>query len=296
MNFWQKTGIVLAAILMSHLIDSDNVTVAVAGLLVLLLGIPHGATDPIIYNVIDSKKLTVKASPAFLVVYIVLIASYLAFWILFPKTSLAFFLLISSYHFGETQFVNAADKAWKKYFLAIVWGTSVLCLMLLAHLDVLQDWLMPIVQSQATFDWLDLNKWVLMGSTTAAAIAAIAIFDRKLLLKESSELILLVLLFNYTDVLIGFAVFFCFWHSWDALLYQLQGLRRIDKKLNLLHFIKKILPYSLISIAALTVFTVLSIFLQFELSWIIVFFVLVALLTLPHSIIISRFYQMQNAK
>jgi hypothetical protein len=56
-----------------------------------------------------------------------------------------------------------------------------------------------------------------MGSTTAAAIAAIAIFDRKLLLKESSELILLVLLFNYTDLLIGFAVFFCFWHSWDAI-------------------------------------------------------------------------------
>jgi hypothetical protein len=56
-----KTGIVLAAILMSHLIDSDNVTVAVAGLLVLLLGIPHGATDPIIYIVIDSKKLTVKS-------------------------------------------------------------------------------------------------------------------------------------------------------------------------------------------------------------------------------------------
>jgi Brp/Blh family beta-carotene 15,15'-monooxygenase len=291
MNFWQKSALVASAIALNYLIESETVIFAIAGFFVLLLGIPHGASDPIIYNFIDRRKLSVKASPTFLLTYVVFIVVYLGLWIVFPRLSLIFFLLISSFHFGETQLINATNEPLKKYALSFTWGTAVLSMLLLSHLDVLAGWLMPIVQSQHPFMWLESHKWIVITVSISLSLVAIATVKPHLLLKESSELVLLTLLFTYTDILIGFSIFFCFWHSWDALELQLRGLRQIDKNLKTMHFVRKILPYSLMSIAAMIVFTVLSIALKLELSWIIVFFVLVALLTLPHSIIISRFYQ-----
>ena len=90
-------------------------------LLILLFGIPHGHIDHIVYktqNNISNLK--------FFSFYLSLIILYTVCWFIFPKWCLILFLLLSAYHFGESQFSEFKFNSIKKKLTSIFCGIIVI--------------------------------------------------------------------------------------------------------------------------------------------------------------------------
>ena len=119
MNIWQKATIVLFAVLIAQLITSEVAYFTIAGSLILLLGIPHGASDPLIFNFLNHKKFRTDTSRSFLAIYFTLIGIYLLFWILFPKISFLAFLVISSGIFSANATAQCPNHALRLLFISV---------------------------------------------------------------------------------------------------------------------------------------------------------------------------------
>ena len=123
-------------------------------LMLLMTGIPHGGLDHIIARTtanVSNKKFNILS---FLGRYILAIAAYTCCWLIFPSLSLLFFILISAWHFGETDIPD--DK--HKILLSVCrfsWGTLVLMLLLLMHQQETTEVLIRISKNAAPV----INFW-----------------------------------------------------------------------------------------------------------------------------------------
>ena len=88
---------------------------------ILLIGIPHGAIDHVLFF----KKRSLSQLQ-FYSIYLGLILIFLVLWIFFPFWSLLLFLLISAFHFGESQFSEIKTARLIKDLLFPVWGIALL--------------------------------------------------------------------------------------------------------------------------------------------------------------------------
>ena len=92
-----------------------------ASFFILLIGIPHGAIDHILFF----KKRSFSQLK-FYSIYLGLILLFLLLWIFFPFWSLLLFLLISAFHFGESQFSDIKAQKLLRYSLFPFWGIALL--------------------------------------------------------------------------------------------------------------------------------------------------------------------------
>lgn len=95
---------------------------------VSLLGLPHGALDPLI-----ARQSGLWSTPlgfaTFNAIYLAIAAGILALWLLMPALALAAFLIISAWHFAGDWFDRTAPVA------RLATGTALLCLPTLLHGD-----------------------------------------------------------------------------------------------------------------------------------------------------------------
>jgi Brp/Blh family beta-carotene 15,15'-monooxygenase len=159
------------------------------------------------------------------------------------------------------------------------------------HVEQLEEWLTPITGEILLYGWFDRYQVKMLLLNGLLFFIPLLLVSKKALIKEALEFFLLLLLFKNTNIMVGFAVFFCFWHSRDALMYQLKGIKTTERQLNLTQFIRLLIPYSVISITAIAILVAISFFVEMQISWVIIFFIIIASLTLPHSFLITRFYQ-----
>lgn len=108
-------------------------------------GIPHGALDHIIAKTTATNKGQSFSIQQFLGRYILAILLYSASWIFFPGISLIIFLLISAWHFGETDLSNAVDT-WPWNLSRLLWGSLVLMIILLSHFEETSSVVLRITQ------------------------------------------------------------------------------------------------------------------------------------------------------
>jgi Brp/Blh family beta-carotene 15,15'-monooxygenase len=82
--------------------DSHWIEMSLFALILLVVGIPHGAIDHLISNPV----FEIRSFKFFLMKYISLIGLYLIVWYFFPLLALLAFLVMSAYHFGQTHFIH----------------------------------------------------------------------------------------------------------------------------------------------------------------------------------------------
>ena len=73
---------------------------------ILLFGIPHGAIDNVLYLRYKKLKLSV-----FIAFYLSLVVFYVIVWIYLPAFAYLSFLLLSAYHFGQSQLIHYFKKS-----------------------------------------------------------------------------------------------------------------------------------------------------------------------------------------
>jgi len=189
-------------------------------IMLLMTGIPHGGLDHVIAKTTaneNNKKFSIKT---FLGRYILAIAAYSCCWLIFPSLSLLFFILISAWHFGETDIAD--DK--HKIFLSVCrffWGTLVLMLILLMHQQETTEVLARIsnnadaVMNFWTFCKTNSNTLMIVSIGINAILLSSAYLTQQLSFSISRliNLLLILLISMYLPLLPSFALYFGGWHA-----------------------------------------------------------------------------------
>lgn len=179
-----------------------GVQVVVLGLLVAVLGLPHGALDPLI-----ARRLGLWSTPlgfaGFNLAYIGVVAAVVGLWLVLPLLSLVAFLLVSAAHFGSDW--NASRPLWMR----LATGMALLSLPALGHraeVSVLYEILAPGAAAVADVQAF-IAPALLLGMLGAAVIAFRARPH------ETVEIMLAAGLALVAPPLVFFAIYFCALHS-----------------------------------------------------------------------------------
>ena len=295
-NLVLKIAVTLFFGLLLLFLDNSNALTYFSLFLIAVLGIPHGATDHIIHNVLRNGRLSLEVRFPFLLRYLGLMAAYGLLWWFLPDLSLLIFLLISAYHFGEAQFEFTGMDSFKNRLLAFAWGSWVLVVILLNHFERTTALLRELVGADAVFSVLGNNRVALLSVWSFATVLIVFIHLREIglhrVLQQLLEMALLAFMAWWLPLLLAFALFFTFWHSRDALVLQWRRLRSYQPDLKVPGLLKMMLPFTLLSLFGIAIIIAGGEwFLDSEVPYITLFFILISLLTLPHMLLMSEFYR-----
>jgi lycopene beta-cyclase len=250
----------------------------------LLVGIPHGALD---YLLSKKKKSSVVI---FILKYLGIILGYYLFWQIFPSFALVVFILYSSFHFGESELVNAGEKVLnvKSYFKAFFLGFLILTFLISAHFNE-----SIVVISLLTNDLISIDSLVNLNQIALiVAIICFVVITIQTFLSRSLPLLglLFILILGIkTPLIFAFAIYFIFQHSCNAWKDLKTGLNMSSIQLYV-----KSLPYT---IGALCIFLLMAFYIN-KISSINglheKFFIFIACISFPHFILMHLFYKSED--
>ncbi len=271
-------------------------------LIMLTTGIPHGATDHLIYSKLQEaqgKKITWSA---FLISYLATMAVYSLCWWLFPGLSLVVFLLISAYHFGQSQvlYIRWQNGSVKKRLLNLSWGAFILAGLLLMHLTEVIIILSSIIPIPSFLDNLEnegLAIIVAVPFSSTLVLWGLALKEKVMSLNELlREFIVIALLFAvsyFAGLWVGFGLYFGIWHAGSSMKAEISQFQQ-ESSYSWKTFFRDALPFSLVSLAGIGLLGVIGWWYGEQVPLILLFFIAISVLTLPHTIFMDRFYRIRE--
>ena len=264
-------------------------------LIIFSVGIPHGALDHIIHGETGTPKK--KNMKMFYLVYIGLIGLVGFFWFLFPTFSFILFLILSAYHFGQSQLYYITARSPLNHLIYFCWGAFVLSTMIAMNYEQCLDIF-------ASLEWLNVKSWMSihyprMVSVATGLLLGIAFFllrsykhiSTGKIVWETALLLVLVLLSFHTEVVYTFTIYFGLWHSLRSLIMEYKSLKQVISNYTVQRFFHQILPYSLVAIFFLILIYSLGEIFTFGISPYMLFIILISTLTVPHLIVMYNLYK-----
>jgi Brp/Blh family beta-carotene 15,15'-monooxygenase len=216
-------------------------------ILVLILGISHGALD----NIKGKKLLRLFGykSPFFFYFVYILISLLIVFlWVLFPNTVLLLFLIIAAYHFGKEDTVfSFKEKFFAAEFLYFLKGSAVILAPLLFQRDKTNE-IFEILNFKV-FESQLFNNQFLITFLCFSFLSSLIISNKKntdlkaLMIMDFFSLIILNL---FLTPVLAFTLYFCFLHS---IRHSITLIFELDKsfKSGLKKFIMKAIPLTFVT-------------------------------------------------
>ena len=269
----------------------------IAGLMILMLGMPHGATDYLIYRQLSLS--TRENAIVFIFYYVLLMLLYGLLWVYVPVIALIVFLLLSVYHFGQSNWENLLAETSKieRVFASFLWGAFVLAWPLLLDQQKTISILEPVLGVELgllSSGFVNAMLISLLALNVVWLVSAYVrqVVDGKVLIGELSNLLILCVLFLFTPLLVGFAVYFAFWHSLSSIKDQIKFFRHRIPNYRGLDYVKDALPFSVVALLGLFAWLMLQsnamTLSTVNMGWLFAF---VAMLTLPHMLLIERLFE-----
>jgi len=263
----------------------DYVTI-LSLLAVVLIGLPHGAMDGAVALAMGYGRSSLRMA-SFLILYVLIAIAVVMFWLSVPEVALFGFLLLSVWHFGSgdsqenlTPILRVLQSL--SHGGLIVFGISMADR---DAADLIFSWLIFGDTSQLWY-WFDLVVWLwwpCFALYVASGIVETRIYRR---LGELAGLAVVVMVM---PALTSFAIYFCLVHT----------PRHIRRVLNML---KDTISYRMV-ISLTAIFTVTSwlaggiLFIALQQSIemapasMMVVFIGLAALTVPHSLLIDGLFR-----
>lgn len=258
--------------------------IAVAG--ILIAGIPHGAMDHVTASFLEGTKFRLLR---YLIQYILSALLYLAVWFLFPGIALLLFLLLTAWHFGETDLVCFTSKKISPVII-FSYGFSLLMWLLMKDADTTLQWIQLVAGKQEYIDAiitaLSSVPHLLWFVLSAMLIIITVLNDQT---KWLPAFVFLCFLFVsvYTSLILGFIIYFTGWHSLQAL----QHIRlSVFKNSGLGKLLVNALPATLGSVVLLFVIVTYGKEEWVQSSSLPSLFILLSVLTLPHMAQMHKLY------
>ena len=256
-----------------------------AYILVISIGIIHGANDLLILSTKDKKN---KSFIKNLTIYISIILFCVLIYLFSPFIAILLFVLLSAYHFGEEHLghkimMNSVFNSI--YFLA--YGLFIFSLLFYQSLPDVDKIMLELTDTSFTKLQVEITLiacaiLLFLGSFYLVVIKK---RDLKMHLKELFYLVLLFLVFNTSSLILGFAIYFIFWHSIPSIIHQVEFISGNLNKKNILFYIKKAMIYWGISLFGLVI--LYHLVPQIELFSTVVFVILFAV-TAPHTWVMHK--------
>lgn len=271
--------------------------------LMILTGIPHGATDHLVYQYEQRAEGRQVSWGKFLLGYLGTMLAYGCAWVFFPGLSLTAFLLMSAYHFGQSQvlYLGWNNDAWPKRLLGLAWGVQVLSTLLLWHwpetLRVIET-LVLVPDPLRSPDPFWMNVWI--GSWLLLVLTGFGFALRSGAMRPwqfGRELLTLVVLgaaFWWAGLWLGFAIYFAGWHSLSSMLAEIDTFRR-DGQYSWRAFVRDALPLTLISLFGIGLLLLAGWLWGEAVSPALLFFIAISVLTLPHMYHMEQLYRRRSA-
>ncbi len=272
-------GIALLFILIPNL--PIAVQFGVFGVILVLVGIPHGGIDHLIHN----PEIQPKGLIHFIIRYLLLMSAYGLLWWLLPVAALIAFLGMSAYHFGQSHFLEQGQLQPKEGLLYLLKGSFFLSVILFGDWEMTQEILSPIL----TVSIPETYRLLSMGLLMACSLLAHGWKNRSLNLGDALDYLILAPILYFSPLLISFAVYFGFWHSLPSMLAEYKYLSQLPSFNSPLKFGKQLLPFSGISLIGIT--AILFVGLEFldSSQLYLLFFVMISLISLPHILYMDTF-------
>ena len=259
----------------------------VALLLIALIGIPHGAVDHLLF-----LKKTNRNKTYFYSFYITLLVIYGISWIYFPMISLSLFLILSAYHFGQSQFEKYEVHALIKKVIGFTWGVVILSGLVVFNFKEIQLVLTDYDELNAFVHLFNFEFFKLTCSLSTVLFILISLFSLNFVsfVKELIYISLIGITFLIQPLLLGFALFFIFNHSYTVMRSEYNFLSKYDSHFNLSKFIKALTPFTLLSILGTSFLYYLSTVGWISISLPFILLITISSLTFPHAIVMEVFY------
>lgn len=289
--------IIMLSLIKHELFVSSSLVVALV--LIVLIGIPHGANDHLLFFNLINKRVDEKneKSTLFFSSYIGLILLYVCCWYLFPTFSLGLFILISIYHFGQSNvYISPIESKFVKLISIFLSGSFVLLTPIFAHIETALPVIQTLTKNPDFFVLSDKlgNKLAISTGMLMIIHWVILMLSKHINFKdgliEILNVFLLFGLFYYSPLWIGFAIYFTLWHAIPSIEDQINFFKTTRENYNLGKYIREIFPFSLIAL--------LGLFLAFQFSGdyisvnqgLALLFSFIAVITLPHMIMMDLLY------
>lgn len=274
----------------------QNVQIIFFVSLILLTGIPHGALDHLIQEATDKKLNKVYDIKIFLMKYSIIMFVYALAWIWFSGLSLLIFLIISAWHFGETDLEKVPKNVLIWSFTRLIYGFYILGFILLTHIREVEPIVIKMVGNQHSilvfWNFINLNvKQILyllgLSFTTIFIVAQsehVINFDKIRFFRLS----LILISSAWLPLLPAFALYFGGWHALCAFDNIHDYLRKDYTTLSFKLIYFKTLPFTFLAIAFLGVFLYYSNVYMHHYDPFPLLFIFISLITLPHLIIANQ--------
>ena len=250
-------------------------------IVMLSIGIPHGSVDHII-AFINPQARKFESKLIFYVVYLSLIVFNIIIWVISPFLGLLVFLIISCYHFGETQVIgyNPTDNK----ILNFVIGANILLSLFLNNIVELQE-ILYILPQFSSLDLSGFDSVFFLLISVAILMLSIVNFKIKRKVPLYAEITILYMVFFHTDLLTSFALYFGFCHSLPMLMLEFKEF----KTDSFMRFYLKTLPFTILSIIFGFLLYQFNNDLLTSDNLILFVFIIISSLTLPHVFIMKDF-------
>ena len=267
--------------------------------LLLLLGIPHGAIDHVLYLRKNKNKNT-----QFVIVYLVIVGLNILLWLVLPSIAYLVFLLISAYHFGQSQFSHyLQNQAISHKAVYLFWGLALLSGFIYFNLAEIQV-LTKNLDEFAAFAPLH-QRTLILGiflSTGVVTILLLVYLVQQNILRleqvfmEVFEMALILICFYLMPLLIGFTLYFIILHALKVLREEYEFLRAEKEVHSFLNFMQLLSPFTLVSIAGIAMLFALIYLNILKLSYGYLLLMVISSITLPHVFVMNSFYNLLSLK
>lgn len=195
-------ALVIASLLLPRLEPTVELLIFVA--LVLVLGVPHGALDPIFARQLFAVR-GLAAWTVFVGAYVGLALLVISFWLLTPTAFLIFFLVVSTLHFSGDPVPNTP------WLTRLMYGGAVIVLPVLNHAPEMTRLFGFFVDANAAERFVSTLRFLAWPWVVGIAWSVLVMFRRDWL--TALELLSYSLLVLVVPPLLSFTVFFCLMHS-----------------------------------------------------------------------------------
>lgn len=284
---------------------------------ILLLGLPHGAIDHFALPRVRGRHPTWRAIGFVFLVYAILSTAYALGWFLLPAAALIFFILMTWAHWGQGDLyamlaftgANYLQSQVQRVLAVLVRGGLPMLVPLLSF----PEWYRRVatrilslfgIESITTLDWVFQTdtRVALEAGFTAVVVGYLVLGYRRAtkdsqstLVLDAGETLLLGIYFLTVPPVLAIGVYFCVWHSYRhiarLILLEPESHTAIQNQQlwpGLRRFMKEATPLTLASLGILAGFYVLVPNAPTNLfGWISLYLVLLAVITLPHVVIVG---------
>lgn len=284
-----RISIICISLIVSYFI-SDVYENILGFILILSIGVIHGANDLLIINKY-SKKETKRSEALYFFYYLTIVLLGFVFFYVFPSIALLTFVIVSIYHFGEQHWEVNLSKSdsvnLNKVFLFIFHGIIFFIIIFMNNLKIVNE-----VLSSFNINPLE-NYYLLLALIVFSVLYFLFLLYlknlRKYLFSEGIFFSLLFLLTINTTLIFGFAIYFIFFHSLLSIKDQIKFIYDDDNPKNIKKYIITSMPYFILALTFLLIFYLVVDFEKINLLPII--FTFLAAITFPHVLVIEKMYR-----